>query len=60
MQATVAHFCNAMMFFPWVLFIQIHMVINIYLDLLIGTWIQTKKFIMKRNVWLFMDKNFIC
>jgi hypothetical protein len=28
-----------------------------YLDLLIGTWIYTKKFIMKRIVWLFIDKN---
>jgi hypothetical protein len=38
MQAMVAHFCDETMFFPSVSFIQMHMVINIYLDLLIGTW----------------------
>jgi len=30
--------------------------INISLDLLIGTWIQTNNFIMKRTVWLFIVK----
>jgi hypothetical protein len=45
MQATMAHFCDETMFFPHVLFVQMHMVINISLDLLIGTWIQTNKFI---------------
>jgi uncharacterized protein (DUF2062 family) len=39
MQATMAHFCDKIMFFSWVPFIQMHMVINISLDLLIGTWI---------------------
>jgi hypothetical protein len=39
MQAIMACFCNEMMFFPWVPFIQMHMVIHITLDLLIGTWI---------------------
>jgi hypothetical protein len=39
MQANVAHFCDKTMFFSQVPFIQMHMVINISLDLLIGTWI---------------------
>ncbi len=38
MQA-MAHFCDEIMFFPWVPFIQMFVVINISLDLLIGTWI---------------------
>jgi hypothetical protein len=32
-----------------------HMVINIYLDLLIGTWIHINNFIMKTIMWLFID-----
>jgi hypothetical protein len=56
MQVTVVHFCDEMMFFPWVLFIQMHMVINIFLNMLIGTMISTNNFIMKRIVWLFIDK----
>ncbi len=56
----MAHFNNEMMFFSWVPFIQMHMVINISLDLLIGTWISINNFIMKKNVWLFIDKKFIC
>jgi hypothetical protein len=47
------------MFFPWIPFIQMLVVINISLDLLIGTWISIKNFIMKRTVWLFIDKKFI-
>jgi hypothetical protein len=39
MQVMVVHFCDEMVFFLWVPFIQMHMVINISLDLLIGTWI---------------------
>jgi len=39
MQVMVAHFCDEMVFFPWVLFTQMHMVINISLNLLIETWI---------------------
>jgi hypothetical protein len=39
MQAIMAHFYDEMLFFPWVRFIQMHMVINISLDLLIETWI---------------------
>jgi uncharacterized protein (DUF2062 family) len=35
MQAMVARFCDETIFFPWVPFIQMHMVINISLDLLI-------------------------
>jgi hypothetical protein len=37
MQATMAHFCDEMVFFPWVPFIQTRIVINISLNLLIGT-----------------------
>jgi len=59
-QAIVAHFCDKIMFFPWVSFIQMHVVINISLDLLIGTWIQINNFNMKRIVWLFIDKKLIC
>jgi hypothetical protein len=33
-----------------------HMVINISLDLLIGIWIDANNFIMKRTMWLFIDK----
>jgi hypothetical protein len=57
MQTTVAHFCDEMVFFPWVPFIQMHAVINISLDLMIGTWIYTTNFIMKRIMWLFIEKN---
>ncbi len=32
------------------------MVINISLDLLIEAWIQIDNFIMKKIVWLFIDK----
>jgi uncharacterized protein (DUF2062 family) len=51
-----------MMFFSWIPFIQMHMVINISLDLLIGTWIQNNfiMIIMKKIVWLFIDTNLIC
>jgi hypothetical protein len=55
MQAMVVHFCDkTMFFFPWVPFIQMLVVINISLDILIGTWI------MKRIVWLFIDKKIVC
>ncbi len=43
------------MFFPWVLFIQMHMVIDISLDLLIETWIYINNFILKIIVWLLMN-----
>jgi len=33
-----------------------HMVINISLDLLIRVWIRIENFIMKKIVWLFIDK----
>jgi len=39
MEVMVIHFCDEMMFFPSVPFIQMHTVINIYLVILIGTWI---------------------
>jgi hypothetical protein len=39
MQAIVVHFCDKTMFFQWVPFIQMHMVINIFLNILIETWI---------------------
>ncbi len=45
-----------MVLFPWVPFIQMHMVINISLDLLIGIWTKNNNFIMKIIVWLFIDK----
>jgi hypothetical protein len=60
MQATMAHFCDKTIFFLWVPFIQVHVMINISLDLLIRTWIQTNNFITERTVWLFSNKNFIC
>ncbi len=56
----MVHFCDETMFFPYVPFIQMLVVINISLDLLIGTWIKTNNFIMKRTMWLFIDKKFIC
>jgi hypothetical protein len=53
-------FCPKYLLFKciwWLIpFIQMHMVINISLDLLIGTWISTNKFIVNRNVWLFIDE----
>jgi len=52
----VSYYCNKMVFFTLVPFIQMHMVINISLNLLIKTWIYTYNFIMKRIVWLFIDK----
>jgi len=36
MQVMVVHFCDKLVFFPWVPFIKMHMMINISLDL-IGT-----------------------
>jgi len=61
MQATIAHFCDKMVFLLWVPFIQMHIVINISLDLLIGTWIYNNNFIiMKIIVWLFIAKKIIC
>ncbi len=60
MQAMVVHFCDETMFFPWVPFIQMHIVINIFLDLLIGIWIKINNFIMKKAMWLFIDKKLIC
>jgi len=39
MQATIVHFCDEIMFFPLLPFIQMHMMINISLNLLIETWI---------------------
>jgi uncharacterized protein (DUF2062 family) len=55
MQAMVAHFCDETVFFSWVPFIQMHIVINISLDLLIKTWIWTNNFITKKTLWLFIN-----
>jgi len=51
MHGIMAHFCDETMFFLWVPFIQMHMVIIISLDILIGTWIKINNFIMKRIMW---------
>jgi hypothetical protein len=56
MQATMVHFCDKMVFFPWVPFIQMYMVTNISLDLLIGPWVYINNLIVKRIVWSFIDK----
>ncbi len=32
------HFCDKLVFFPWVPFIKMHMMINVSLDLLSETW----------------------
>jgi hypothetical protein len=37
-----------------------NMVINISLDLLIEIWILINDIIMKRIVWIFINKKFIC
>jgi len=55
----MAHFCDKMVFFPYVPFIQMHVVITISIDLLIETLIKINNFIMKRTLWLFIDKKFI-
>jgi len=48
------------MFFPWVSFIQMHVVINISIDILIGTWIYINNFIMKWiNGYLLIKKSFV-
>jgi len=60
MHNQMAHFCDKTIFFSWVHFIQMHMVINIFKNLLIGIWIWIKNFIMKWTMWLFIDKKFIC
>jgi hypothetical protein len=52
----MADFCDKMMFFPWVPIIQMHIMINIPLNLLIETWIKINNFIIKWIVWLFIDK----
>jgi hypothetical protein len=56
MHGWVAHFCDKMNNCSWVPFIQMHMVINISLNILIGAWIQIENFIMKKIVSLFIDK----
>jgi hypothetical protein len=50
-------FCGKTMFFPWVPFIQMHVMINVSFDILIGTWIQINNFIIERTSWLFINKN---
>jgi len=60
MQATMVHFWDETMFFPWVPFIQMHMVINISLNPLFETLIQINNFIMKIIMWLFIDKKINC
>jgi hypothetical protein len=55
----MAHFCDETLFFPWVPFIQMHMVINISLNVLIGIWIYINNFIMKRTMWSFIDERII-
>ncbi len=57
MQVILVHFCDEKMFFPWVPFIQMLMVINISLDLVIGTWIQINNFIMKELCAYLLIKN---
>jgi len=37
-----------------------HVVINIFINLLIKIWIQINNFIMKRTMSLFIDKKIIC
>ncbi len=52
----MSHYCDEIMFFSWVPFIEMHMVINAFLDLVNKTWIKTNNFIMKIIVRLFIDK----
>jgi hypothetical protein len=59
MQVTMIHLCDEAMFFLWVPYVQMLVVINISLDLLIGTWIQINNFIIKRTMWLFIDKKIL-
>jgi hypothetical protein len=47
-------------FFSWVPFIQMQVMINISLDLLIGTLFYTNNLITKIIVWLFIDNKLIC
>jgi hypothetical protein len=49
MHNQVSHYCDKIMFFSWVPFIQMHMVINISLDILIEIWILTNKFHYEEN-----------
>jgi hypothetical protein len=56
----MVHFCDETMFSPWVPFIQMLVVINTSLDLIIEIWIKINNYIMKRIVWLFIDKNVVC
>jgi len=42
---------HPIMFFFKVPFIQMHIMINISLDLLIGIWIMTNIFIMNKTMW---------
>jgi len=55
MQNWMFHYCDETMFFSYVLFIQMHMVINISLGLLIKIWISTNNFIMNIIMWLFIN-----
>jgi uncharacterized protein (DUF2062 family) len=38
MHNQVSHYCDETMFFSWVPFIQMHMVINVILDIVIKTF----------------------
>jgi hypothetical protein len=51
------HFSDEIVFFSWVPFIQMLVVINISLDLLIGTWILINNFIMKKLCGYLLIKN---
>jgi hypothetical protein len=60
MQVMVAHFCDEMIFFPWVLFIEMLVVINIFLDLLIGTRSKLTTSLWKELRDYLLIKKFIC
>jgi len=60
MQAMVVYFCDEMMFFPWIPFIQMLVVTNIFLDLLIGTKFKLTTSLWKELCGYLLIKKFIC
>jgi hypothetical protein len=46
MKAMVTHFCDKTMFFPWVPFIQMHLVINIFVIYQLGLGFK-----LKNSLW---------
>jgi hypothetical protein len=56
----MSHYFGGMGFFPRAPLVQMHMLINLFLIMMINNGIKINNLIMKKFVWLFTDKKFIC